>query len=145
MRAISVPQPWATLLIRGVIRRLTRPAQTPYRGVLAIHAGSRFPPAARALCHREPFKSLLHRANHYGWSLLPCGVVLGTAELVACTRAEEFAWEAGTHPDLGGMAPGSWVWEFTNAALLDVPVRVSGRLGVFEIDDTRLSAKVVIR
>jgi hypothetical protein len=144
MRAISVLQPWASLLICGVIRRQTRPAQTPYRGVLAIHAGSRFPPAARALCHQEPHKTLLRRANHHGWSLLPCGVVLGTAELVSCTRLEEFTWEAGADPDLGGYAPGSWVWEFANPVPLAIPVRVPGRLGVFEISDTLLSPEVAM-
>jgi activating signal cointegrator 1 len=145
MRAISVLQPSASLLICGVVRRLTRPAQTPYRGVLAVHAGSRFPPATRALCHREPYKTLLRRANHHGWSVLPCGVVLGTAQLVACTRVEEFAWEAGSEPDAGGYQPGSWVWEFANPAPLAVPVPMSGRLGVFEIGDRLLSAEAVIR
>src|SRR5260370_13920278 len=139
MRAISVLQPWASLLIRGVIRRQTRPAQTPSRGLLAIHAGSRFPPDARALCHREPCKSLLRRANHDGWSLLPCGFILGTAELVSCTRVEEFAGEANTVPDLGDYQPGSWVWEFTNPVAFRVPFAAPGRLGALRIRHTFLS------
>jgi hypothetical protein len=145
MRAISVLQPWASLLIRGVLYRQTRPAQTPYRGVLAIHAGSRFPPDARALCHREPYKSLLRRANHDGWSLLPCGVILGTAELVSCTRVEEFAGEADTVPDLGDYQPGRWVWEFTNPVPFVVPMPAAGRLGVFQISDKLLSPEVVTK
>jgi activating signal cointegrator 1 len=143
VRAISVLQPWASLLIRGVIRLLTRPAQTPYRGVLAIHAGSRFPPAARALCHQEPHKTLLRRANHHGWSLLPCGVVLGTAELVSCTRVEEFAGDADTVPDLGDYQPGRWVWEFANPVQFASPIPAAGRLGVFQISDRLLSPEVV--
>ncbi len=137
MYAISVPQPRACLIIRGVFRLETRPAQTPYRGVLALHAGSKFPPAARALCHQEPYRTLLRRANHEGWSLLPCGFLLGTVELVACTRAEEYLW--GSEPNLGDDRPGSWVWEFANPVPLPTPVAASGRLGLFKISDSLLS------
>jgi hypothetical protein len=145
MYAISVPQPRASLLAHGVVRQETRNAQTPYRGVVAIHAGSKFPPAARALCYQEPYKTLLRRANHEGWSLLPCGVLLGTAELVACTRAEDFGWECGIEPDLGGYQPGSWVWEFANAVSFSTPVPAPGRIGLFHISDILLSSAMVLK
>jgi len=145
MYAISVPQPRASLLIHGVVRHETRLAQTPYRGVVAIHAGAKFTPAARLLCYQEPYKSLLRRANYEGWSLLPCGVLLGTAELVACTPAQEFAWESDTEPDLGGYPPGSWVWEFANPVPFLIPVPAPGRLGLFQISDTLLSSAMVLK
>ena len=143
MRAVSVPQPWASLLAHGVLRLETRSWQTPYRGVLAIHAGLRFPPVARGLCHREPFRTLLRRANHEGWSLLPCGCVLGTAKLVACTRVEEFMWEQQTEPHLADFRSGRWVWEYADPVLFHVPVRATGRLGVFEVRDALLAQGMV--
>jgi hypothetical protein len=77
--------------------------------------------------------------------LLPCGVLLGTAELVACTRVEEFAWESDTEPDVGGYQPGSWVWEFANAVPFPTPVPAAGRLGLFRISDTLLSSAMVLK
>ncbi len=145
MHAISVPQPRASLLVHGVVRRETRLAQTPYRGVVAIHAGSKFPPAARALCYQEPYKSLLRRANHEGWRLLPCGFILGTAELVACTSVQEIAWESGIEPDLGPYQAGSWVWDFANAVPFRIPVPAPGRMGLFQISDTLLSSAMVLK
>lgn len=38
MQMLSVPQPWATLLSRGVARFVVRDEVTDYRGTIAIHA-----------------------------------------------------------------------------------------------------------
>jgi activating signal cointegrator 1 len=48
MKAISICQPWATLIVIGAKRFETRSWKTDYRGILAIHASKTKVPHA---CH----------------------------------------------------------------------------------------------
>ena len=59
MKAITLTQPWATLVSLGLKRFETRSWQTSYRGPLAIHAAKGFPRWARELCAEEPFRMAL--------------------------------------------------------------------------------------
>jgi hypothetical protein len=59
MRALSLWQPWATLVVVGAKRFETRGWGTNHIGPLAIHAAKSFQPECRALCDREPFRSAL--------------------------------------------------------------------------------------
>ena len=42
MKALSVRQPWAHLIVTGIKRVENRFWETPYRGPLLIHAASRW-------------------------------------------------------------------------------------------------------
>lgn len=132
MRTLSVLQPWATLLIAGKKRFDARSWQTAHRGPLAIHAGSRFPPALRDLCEREPYRGVLRQLVIDDCMRLPRGVVLGTARLIDCVRVEELPGLPDGERLLGDFRPGCWVWQFADPVPLAVPVPVTGRLGVFE-------------
>ncbi len=63
MKALSLTQPWASLVAIGAKNIETRSWSTGYRGWLAIHASKAFPGGARALCFEEPFYSALHKAG----------------------------------------------------------------------------------
>jgi hypothetical protein len=56
MKALSVIQPWATLLVCGAKRLETRSWKTSYRGSLLIVASRKFPEDCRRLCSIEPFR-----------------------------------------------------------------------------------------
>src|SRR6516225_7890942 len=86
MHALSVMQPWASLIIGGVKRVETRSWCTGFRGRLAVHASSRLPPDFDDLTRREPIRSALPSPP---WKQPPRGVLLGTVELVDCVRVEE--------------------------------------------------------
>ncbi len=138
IQAVSILQPWATLIFAGAKRFETRGWHTTHRGPLAIHAGRRLPREARALCRREPFAGLLRRTGWTDPDLLPRGVVLGTVELVGCTRVEEL--DPGVLTDteraLGDFRPGRWAWEFRNPRPLAIPIAARGRLGIFTLSDS---------
>jgi activating signal cointegrator 1 len=74
MQAISVNQPWASLIIAGAKRIETRSWSTNHRGPLAIHASKKFTPAAKLLCATEPFQSCLASAGFEGWEQRKKGV-----------------------------------------------------------------------
>ncbi len=122
MKALTVLQPWAQLLILGAKEYETRSWKTKHRGPLLIHAGRSFPDAARALCGAEPFRSILTGAGFRDASALPRGVLLGTVVVQDCLPAEQLAYRAPFHQEaaFGDFGPGRWAWQVRSpAALLD--------------------------
>jgi activating signal cointegrator 1 len=77
VKALTVTQPWATLIAIGAKRIETRNWCTPYRGPLAIHAAKGFPRWAREICNEPEF------ARELGPDPLPLGVVVATCRLVS--------------------------------------------------------------
>ena len=64
MKALTLTQPWATLVAMGAKRIETRSWTTNYRGPLAIHAGKGpstigWPQLNHICNHTEPFRSVL--------------------------------------------------------------------------------------
>ena len=87
MKALTIWQPWASLIARGVKQYETRSWATKYRGPIAIHAAVKDPnklPGAvkeeleRAV--RELFNA--EKCQSSPWRWLPTGAVIATAELV---------------------------------------------------------------
>lgn len=87
MKALTIWQPWASLIARGVKQYETRSWPTKYRGPIAIHAAVKDPnklPGAvkeeleRAV--RELFNA--EKCQSSPWRWLPTGAVIATAELV---------------------------------------------------------------
>ena len=132
MHALSVMQPWATLIVLGVKRIETRPWRTSFRGRLAVHASSRLPHDFDDLCRREPFRSVLLRAP---WTRPPRGVLLGTVEVRDCVHVEDLDTISAEERSLGDYAPGRWAWLLADPQPLPWLIPFRGRLGVFEIGD----------
>lgn len=84
MKALSLTQPWASLIAFSVKRIETRSWGTNYRGPLAIHAAKGMPRPAFDMCFEEPFLTTLRAAHLLGPSDLPRGAVVATCRLVDC-------------------------------------------------------------
>lgn len=133
MYALSVTQPWASLIVRGLKRFETRGWQTHYRGPLAIHAARKLPANLAVLCDQDPLRALLHQHGLADWWLLPRGAVLGCVDLLACVRVEEVHDLPPEQRSLGDFRPGRWAWQLTNPRTLAVPYPLTGRLGIFAV------------
>jgi hypothetical protein len=133
MKALTVLQPWASLLVFGEKRFETRSWQTAHRGRIAIHAGLRRTDSARDLCTIEPFRSALARHGIKHFTDLPKGVIIGTIDLMDCMPVEAAAkyMRAGPTPEHGGfntaqeqafgdIRPGRWAWQLCNPSPLAV-------------------------
>lgn len=91
MKAITIFQPFASLIATGAKRIETRGWPTKYRGELAIHAG-KTTPAWVAELMSEPSELREICAKYLGWggidgrSLhdMPTGVIVATCELANC-------------------------------------------------------------
>ncbi len=126
MRAISLWQPWGSLIFARLKKFETRHWATFYRGPLAIHAAGRSCPAADdglvALC-----------CDTFGndWrKTLPRGRMLGTVNLTDCKHTEAFDVDA-IEQLCGNWEEGRYAWRLEDPTAFIGPPEVKGRQGFF--------------
>jgi len=152
MKAITLTQPWATLVAIGAKRIETRSWSTRYRGPVAIHAAKSYPRWARETCDEGPFRKALGRLDPNG---LLRGYVVATANLVAIVPTISFIeyfekpdpqnWPCpfegfALTPDdfsFGDFAEGRYAWLLADVKPLPTPVPASGKLGLWEWKEVR--------
>jgi activating signal cointegrator 1 len=137
MKAITVLQPWAHLLLIGAKRYEIRSWKTKHRGILLIHAGRRLTDTARNLCTVEPFRSTLAQAGIKRPSELPLGVLLGSLIVEDCLPTDQVMYG---NPDVrdvafGDFRPGHWAWRMSDPKPLATPIFYQGVLGIFDVPD----------
>lgn len=143
MKAITIRQPWATLIALGVKRYETRSRPTNVRGRIAIHAGLAMPlPHYRREDYGqrlrlgeftvERWNSGLNLTGPDGLHVfpLPLGAVIATAELVDCIPT--YAHGVPTlERSLGDWSEGRWAWQLDNVCAIE-PIAAKGRQGWWE-------------
>lgn len=125
MKALSIKQPWAHLIVHGIKDIENRSWNTKYRGPFLVHAGKGF--------DQDGFDRAMELMNHYGldpWGIpmeakdFERGGIVGQAEIVDCIppgSAHQNIWYEGQYGFL-----------LVNASRL--PFRpYKGALGFFEI------------
>lgn len=149
MKALSLWQPWASLVAIGAKGIETRSWATGYRGPLAIHAAKNFPKWARELCGEIPFSEVLFGPMGYTSNFdLPLGSVVATCNLVECCaikedglyrldpdKIEHPVWFAPlpAEPELsfGDYTPGRFAWILKDVQKLPEPILVKGHQGLW--------------
>lgn len=141
MKAITIKQPWATLIAIGEKKFETRSWQTHYRGQIAIHAGKSI--------DKEAFNKFSHILNKYGITKiedLPVGSIVAKAEIVECHRVfsdygNKAIMETGIKIDgdeylFGNYEEKRYGWELNNVVELDEPIEVKGKLSLWEWNES---------
>jgi hypothetical protein len=142
VKAITLHQPYATLIAIGAKRIETRGWRTRYRGPLAIHAARVLGPEARALCSREPFGSVLARAGYTNPEALPRGAVVATCRLADCLPTGGAAGQPAAYLPpadsaeraFGDYAPGRYLWVLEDVVVMSPPRPARGKQGFWEWD-----------
>ena len=136
MRAITLMQPWATLVAIGAKRWETRSWPTRYRGPIAIHSSKEWPPWARECARLPAFAEAL--AGHR----MPCGAVVALAELTDCRVNEEHTADELGQPEseFGDFTPGRYRFRLDKVRPLQNPIKARGRLSIWQV-----SAELAIR
>jgi len=139
MKAISVIQPWATLIAIGAKKIETRSWPTSHRGPIAIHASTSKPRWANE-CFQDCCMQVLKKS---GWKDLPRGCVVATANLDKCVQftsvakiervAAEFGYEEIAY---GDFSIGRYGWVLSNVVRLAKPVPAIGRLSLWDWEPT---------
>lgn len=125
--ALSLYQPWASLVAIGAKQYETRSWATKYRGRLAIHAGREFGWDQGVLLTQEPFRSVLRRAGINIPSQLPRGVILATCTVADCVRTEDIVDQLSDEERaFGDYSPGRYAWQLEDMRLLPTPIPARG-------------------
>jgi hypothetical protein len=144
MKALTVRQPWATLIVAGFKQIETRTRDTKHRGTLAIHAGLAMPCKLGEIVHYGPDfwverdrSGLLLRSTRMAWPYrLPLGAIVGSADLIYTRSTNSIECK----PDdinraLGDFAPDRFAWYMTSANRLSRPISCNGALGLWNVPD----------
>jgi len=134
VKAITLTQPWATLVAIGAKRIETRSWWHQYRGRLAIHAAKAMPDWAMDICAEEPFRSVLLAAGIAGVCVLPRGAVIATCRLADCLPTDAVSPFRLTEQELafGDYAAGRWAWILEDVKILPDRIPAKGMLGLWE-------------
>jgi len=131
IKAISLWQPWASLIALGEKKFETRSWPTNYRGLLAIHAARRWTKVQQNLLRTTPFTQALGWYTDEGDP--PLGCIVAVAELTDCFLTEQVSVN-GNEYAFGDWAPGRFAWCLENVRRLPVPVPWKGRQGFFDVE-----------
>ncbi len=136
IRALTLWQPWASLVAWGEKRVETRSWGTTYRGPLIIHAAKTFPVEAREAAFTEPFRSALVAHGLTMLRGLPLGAFVAVAELENCKRItpQYAATLSDQERAFGDYAPGRVAWELSNICPLPSPLPARGAMGLWTPD-----------
>ena len=130
MKALTVCNPYAELIARGVKRVENRTWPCAYRGPLAIHAGK-----SRTWLDLDEDGTV---DEQYGIAVaeMKFGYVVAVCELVACVPMAQV--RAGALPECFSWlrehehTEGPWCWVLDNVRRLDNPIEVRGAQGLWE-------------
>jgi hypothetical protein len=111
MKALTIHQPWASLIITGEKTLENRGWRTKYRGPLLIHASQTIAPTRMAFD-------------------LPRGVLLGIVDLIDCVPLADVAGQP--------FAEGPICWKLANPRPFSRPIPLRGKMGVFDVPDELL-------
>jgi hypothetical protein len=138
MKALTLTQPWATLVAIGAKRIETRSWSTQYRGPLAIHAAkgikeehfvlARFGEFQKALSPFYP--EVLHQHSYPTW---PLGAIIAVCELTDCLEIQPLSFIIPDKPErsFGDYTPGRFAWILGNVHQLKEPIPAHGALGLW--------------
>jgi hypothetical protein len=142
MKAISIHQPWSSLIALGEKHYETRNWKPQHRGPIIIHASKSFSKPEQALLQTEPFKSVLARHGIESITQLPTGRPIAIATLKDAYMVEEITDKlTATERDFGDFRAGRYAWCLENIIPLREPIQpVPGRQSIFEIPDDILAA-----
>jgi len=132
VKALTVWQPWATLIASGAKMIETRAWWTAYRGPLAIHAGATLRLDCRELCAEEPFRSALRRAGITDPRALPLAKVLAIADLIDCRKIRLGGAPHAGERAFGDYTSGRYAWCLGNVRALRTPMAAVGHQGLWE-------------
>jgi len=152
-KALTVLQPYASLIACNAKHYETRSWRTKYRGKLVIHAGKyQYKPGELP---KDVAKSVMSALTPFGLSALsetiPYSAVIAVADLMDCWRIES-SYERtdktrivnasnGEQSKLfyiseaeylfGDWTPGRYAWELTNVERLPEPIPCKGKQGLW--------------
>lgn len=130
MKAITIKQPWASLIVSGLKDIENRSWKTNFRGRVLIHAAKTTVKEGWSALNKIQIKEVSpHKDKLYGDKEdLPKGAIIGSVEVVDCVK---------NHPSLWA-EKGVWNWVLANPVMFPEPIiNVKGKLSFWEYRETK--------
>ena len=157
MKAFTVRQPFATVIVRGIKPHETRSRWTSIRGRVAIHAGKKSFEFGNDTERKIISDALGFSQRKYllgsrtceeldryvaGINGLPHGAVIGTVEIVDCIPTEDVSSGLSElELLLGDYTRGRYAWVLRDPVIFEKPIPARGNLGWWEWDDPQEDGK----
>ena len=132
MKALSLLQPWASLVVMGIKTIETRSWATQYRGELLIHAGKS--KAGSIFGTEAPFKKYIPDFNK-----LSFGAIIGKVELTNVLRAETLPYSdeyinrlTMEEKAFGDYTEGRYAWILNEPVIFNTPIPARGMLSLWD-------------
>ena len=136
LKALTLYDPWATLVVLGEKKFETRSWPTQHRGLLAIHVSKNRPREAMRFDDIEPFRSALGH-NYHNLGYRHPGCIIGVVEVVACYPAGRSDARFGTLSEkelaFGDFSAGRFAWLLKNQHPLAEPITCAGHQGLWTV------------
>jgi len=128
MKALTVMQPWAWLIVRGLMDIENRDWPTRFRGRIYVHASSRWDTAD---AHRTALRLLARKCGgpegQRMWREMQRdsrpGCIVGEVDIVDCVTSSRSLWFTGKYG-----------FVLANAVAYKSPIPQRGGIGLFELD-----------
>lgn len=136
MKAISLLQPWASLVVMGAKKYETRSWNTFYRGRILIHA-SQGKEAGMNLWYLDPFDKYIKDFN-----ALPFGAIIGECKIEMTMETELVRKKLmGTDEYLfGDYSTGRMAWRLVQPVQYKRIIPCKGQLNVWDVPEEVLKA-----
>ena len=132
MKALTIKEPWASLIIEEYKKYEFRSWKTKYRGKILIHAGLSIE------------KDMMERFKDYNIDINP-GYIIGEATIVDCILVdEEFNKKLrNIDPVVYGRSnhTETYAWKLENVVKYDNPIPCKGKLGLWNYCEVNLEKK----
>lgn len=131
VKAISLWQPWASLMAMGLKKNETRSWKTSYRGPLIIHAAKKvigWPSLT--------IQGLFDDDIAFQPCDLPRGCLLCKVEMVDCQEIGIYNIPfREIEKELGDYTLGRYMWKTENVNVFEKPIPYRGSQGIFDVPD----------
>lgn len=129
IKALTIRQPWASLIIRCGKDIENRDWRSNYRGIVAIHSSAKMDRAdLEDACDLMRGFIPKFSARIFSQEIFPTGVILGTVEMIGCVTQSESPWFVGEYG-----------FQFRNRVPFSNPITCKGALGFWTLNDELLA------
>ncbi len=125
MKALTIKQPWASLIMQGIKKYEFRSWQTKYRGDILIHSS------------KQVDKEAMKKYSKY-LNSAPTGVILGVVTITDCIKKSEEFKQILLNEKCDVYTKSSFEsnygWKIENVRVFDTPIKAKGNLGLWNYD-----------
>lgn len=145
MKAISLLQPWASLVVMGAKKIETRSWNTKYRGEILMHASKRKDDRGRSMAKYAPefYNALQTEVEFNGFDDLPFGAIIGKVNITDTVLIQTLFHQIIVAPEdlsesekaFGDYRDGRYAWMLSDPVQFKNPIPAKGSLSIWEFNE----------